>query len=94
MTRLEASTAARACAVAFALFCFSAPGIAADVPAPQPIRALLLTGGCCHDYAGQRDILERGLEARANVEITHLYADDSSWSPGTRTACRRLLSGK
>ncbi|WP_428312928.1 glycoside hydrolase family 97 catalytic domain-containing protein [Hydrocarboniphaga sp.] len=80
MTRLDAFPV-RACALAFALLCSSAPGTAADVPAPQPIRALLLTGGCCHDYVSQRDVLERGLEARANVEITHLYADDSSSSP-------------
>ncbi len=48
---------------------------AAD-PAPQvekPIRALLVTGGCCHDYARQKLILTRGVSARANVEWTIVH---------------------
>ncbi len=30
----------------------------------KPIRALLVTGGCCHDYEKQKDILKQGLESR------------------------------
>jgi type 1 glutamine amidotransferase len=37
---------------------------------PKPIKALLVLGGCCHDYARQKDILARGLAERANVEVT------------------------
>src|SRR5262245_40955057 len=33
----------------------------------QPIRALLVTGGCCHEYDKQKDILSEGISARANV---------------------------
>ena len=33
------------------------------------IKALLVTGGCCHDYANQKIILKMGIEARANVIV-------------------------
>ena len=36
----------------------------------KPLRALLVTGGCCHDYDRQRLILTRGISARANVTWT------------------------
>jgi type 1 glutamine amidotransferase len=36
----------------------------------RPIRALLITGGCCHDYNQQRIILPEGISARANVVWT------------------------
>ncbi len=35
-----------------------------------PVRALLVCGGCCHDYAKQKDIISKGISARANVEWT------------------------
>jgi type 1 glutamine amidotransferase len=41
--------------------------------APQPLRALLVTGGCCHDYATQKKILREGISARANVEWTIVH---------------------
>jgi hypothetical protein len=54
-------------------------GKAAD--APKPLRLLLVTGGCCHDYAVQKDILKKGLEARANVVVDISYSDDTSTKP-------------
>jgi type 1 glutamine amidotransferase len=48
--------------------------------ASRPIRALLVIGGCCHDYAKQKDILTRGISARANVQWTVAYDPDT----GTR----------
>ncbi len=36
----------------------------------KPIRALYVTGGCCHDYEHQKQILSEGVSARANVEWT------------------------
>jgi putative heme-binding domain-containing protein len=66
----------------------------APVKNGKPIRALLVTGGCCHDYARQKLILSRGISARANVHWTvvqqggtttdtpiPLY-DDPKWSEG------------
>ena len=44
---------------------------------PNPIRALLVIGGCCHDYAKQKDILTKGIAARANVEWTVAYDKDT-----------------
>ena len=35
----------------------------------KPIKALLLTGGCCHDYPNQKAILSTGLGERVNVEF-------------------------
>ncbi len=39
-------------------------------PKNKPIRALLVTGGCCHDYQRQKLILSKGVSARANVVWT------------------------
>ena len=44
----------------------------------KPIRALLVAGGCCHDYKHQKDILTKGISARANVEWVIAYDPDSS----------------
>lgn len=46
--------------------------------AAAPIHALLLTGGCCHDYGEQQKILTEGISARANVVWTILYEGGSS----------------
>lgn len=35
----------------------------------QPIRALLVTGGCCHDYDAQREIVSNGVSERSPVDI-------------------------
>lgn len=61
-------------AVAF----FSGAAQAAEV---KPLRVLLITGGCCHDYKQQKDILKEGLEKRANVVVTQLHTDDASTKP-------------
>ena len=36
---------------------------------PRPLRALLICGGCCHDYTEQHKILSDGIQARANVQV-------------------------
>ncbi len=46
-----------------------------------PIKALLICGGCCHDYTAQKDILKKGIEGRANVEVTIIYTADKSTKP-------------
>ena len=46
----------------------------------KPVRALLVIGGCCHDYQAQQHILKDGISARAHVEITISYDPDK----GTR----------
>lgn len=49
--------------------------------AAQPLRVLLITGGCCHDYANQKEILKKGLEARANVAVDQIHTGDDSTKP-------------
>ncbi|HTL55386.1 MAG TPA: ThuA domain-containing protein [Candidatus Limnocylindrales bacterium] len=49
--------------------------------APAPVRVLLITGGCCHDYEKQKDILKKGLEARANVIVDQVHSPDTSTHP-------------
>lgn len=44
--------------------------------ATPPLKALLVIGGCCHDYAKQKDVLKAGLEERANVVVDIIYTDD------------------
>jgi putative membrane-bound dehydrogenase-like protein len=36
----------------------------------RPVRVLLITGGCCHDYPAQKELLAQGLRERAQVEVT------------------------
>jgi len=45
------------------------PGLRAEEARP-PIQALLITGGCCHDYAYQAKRLAEGSRKRANIEWT------------------------
>ncbi|MDA0766134.1 MAG: ThuA domain-containing protein [Verrucomicrobia bacterium] len=50
-------------------------------PAAKPLKALLVIGGCCHDYAAQKDVLKAGIEARANIDIDVCYSPDKSTKP-------------
>ncbi len=49
--------------------------------APKPLKILLLTGGCCHDYATQKDILKKGIEERANAVVDQIHVADSNTHP-------------
>ncbi len=49
--------------------------------APKPLKVLLVTGGCCHDYERQKDILKQGLEQRANVIVDFLHTPDKTTKP-------------
>ncbi len=40
---------------------------------PKPLRVLQVTGGCCHDYDKQKQIIADGISARANVEWTIVH---------------------
>jgi hypothetical protein len=42
----------------------------------KPIKALFICGGCCHDYLHQKDIITKGISARANVEWEIAYDPD------------------
>lgn len=49
---------------------------AAAQDSDKPIRALLVLGGCCHDYAKQKDLITQGISKRANVEWAIAYDPD------------------
>ncbi len=67
MTRLLATLALLA----------AAAGNPARADDPKPVRALLVIGGCCHDYAKQKDLLTKGVSARANVQWAIAYDPDT-----------------
>lgn len=48
----------------------TSPGIAAPV---KPLKALLVTGGCCHEFELQKKTITEGISARANVEWTVVH---------------------
>jgi type 1 glutamine amidotransferase len=50
----------------------------AQQPAVKPLKALLVLGGCCHDYKEQQDILKKGIAERAAVEVTIAYDPDTT----------------
>ncbi len=56
-------------AVAAALL-IARTGQTRETRATAPIRALYITGGCCHDYTEQKKLIPDGVSARANVRWT------------------------
>jgi len=56
--------------VALAGFAGAAP---AKPPEPKPIKALLVVGGCCHDYNTQKLIISEGTAARARIDWTVIH---------------------
>lgn len=48
-------------------------------PATQTsLRVLIVSGGGYHDYILQRDILEKGLKARLNLQVSHSFSNPRS----------------
>ena len=58
------------------LFSILTLAVTAREPDDKPIRALLVIGGCCHDYAKQKAILTKGISERANVQWAIAYDAD------------------
>lgn len=46
----------------------------------KSLRALLVLGGCCHDYNTQKDLLAKGISERAHVEVVIAYDKDTTTS--------------
>ena len=75
----------------------------AEDKAPKPLKALLITGGCCHDYAAQKELLQtfaeqaviaiisaeshRALQARTE-ELTRSVAELQALEGTIRTVCK------
>lgn len=58
------------------LFAFFAQPVFAQDAKVKPIKALLVLGGCCHDYPAQQKLLKEGIEKRAHVEVTAAFDPD------------------
>jgi type 1 glutamine amidotransferase len=65
---------------AVALVCTVVVSPVAAAEPGKPLKVLLVLGGCCHDYAAQKDVLIEGLTARAHVEVTAAYDPDRTTS--------------
>ncbi|MEQ1751306.1 MAG: hypothetical protein ABL974_17920, partial [Prosthecobacter sp.] len=52
-----------------------------SVTAAEPLKALLIAGGCCHDYAKQHEVIAKGIQSRANVQVDVIWTDDKSTNP-------------
>ncbi|HYF36874.1 MAG TPA: ThuA domain-containing protein, partial [Prosthecobacter sp.] len=63
------------------ILCLAVVSSAIQAADHKPLRALLIAGGCCHDYAKQQEILSRGIQARANVQVDVIWTDDKSVTP-------------
>src|SRR3954467_43775 len=55
------------------LFCALISPLRAD---DAPIKALLVAGGCCHDYKAQKTLITEGISARANVQWVIIHEGD------------------
>jgi len=56
--------------------------------AEEPIKCLLVLGGCCHDYAHQKDVLAKGIAERTNIVFTVAY------DPATTTGHKNPIYAK
>src|SRR6266850_4708289 len=81
--------------------------VCAFAEAAEPLRALMITGGCCHDYEAQKKILSEGISARANVTWTIIHEGDQdgkdhqfsiyekpNWAKGFDVIVHNECSGK
>ena len=51
-------------------------GLTSTLAAEQkPLRVLIVAGGCCHDYATQKEVLKKGIEARVNATVEVAFVD-------------------
>lgn len=66
--------------------------LAQDSVTKKTLKALMITGGCCHDYAKQKDIISKGISARIPTEWTiflenneaksKAYMSQKGWADG------------
>jgi type 1 glutamine amidotransferase len=57
-------------------------GLTTSLSAEQkPLRVLVVAGGCCHDYANQKEFLKKGIEARVNATVEVAYDPTKTTKP-------------
>ncbi|QBE65450.1 ThuA domain-containing protein [Pseudoduganella lutea] len=54
--------------------------------AAGPVKILIVSGGCCHDYPQQRKLLEEGLKSRMAAQVSHVFHDPKPGEKATRPA--------
>ena len=64
--------------LALALLAGLTPSLSAE---QKPLRVLVVAGGCCHDYATQKEVLKKGIEARVNATVEVAYDPTKSTKP-------------
>ena len=64
--------------IALALLAGLNPSLSAE---QKPLRVLVVAGGCCHDYANQKEFLKKGIEARVNATVEVAYDPTKSTKP-------------
>ena len=42
----------------------------ADHHGKKPLKALMITGGCCHDYKTQKNIISEGISERVKTKYS------------------------
>lgn len=72
--------------IAGALALTMAASLPAGAQTAKPLKVLIVSGGCCHNYAAQREILEAGLKSRIGAEVTHAYYDPKPGEDAARPA--------
>jgi len=65
-------------AMAACLLAWAVSAVSAAEPVVKPLRALLVLGGCCHDYNTQQTLLSKGISERAHVEVVVAYDPDTT----------------
>ena len=69
---------------------------ALNAQSAEPLKALLITGGCCHDYTKQKLIISQGISKRANVDwdiIRFLFTSRRTGSKNTMWLCTTSALG-
>lgn len=56
----------------FAVTCIALSSTSADT-----LKALQLSGGCCHDYKSQKGIIAKGLAERLDIDVTDYLEMDA-----------------
>ena len=81
LRRFSPFAVAAGLAVTIAAFSLRPRAEAADPIAKaevKPLKALLIIGGCCHEYHKQKDLLKAGIEARAHITVEVAYSPDTT----------------
>ena len=61
--------------------CFLIASTLAVMAQTKPLKVMLITGGCCHNYATQKEILKKGIQERTHATVDQIHVPDGSTRP-------------